>query len=143
MTGINFASTGVGLDEERHYDPFGNLDWIRNADVTYSYTYDFLNRRTSKTDSRSGKSISWDYDHVGNITGRTGYEGDVTTFTYDSANRLVAMSNPAYIGATYHYDEAGRLLNRIFSTGARTNFSYNTDSRLIEVRQIGDAPPEL
>jgi len=135
LIGIDFASTGTGLDEEQHYDAFGNMDWVRNANVTYYFTYDSLNRLTSKTDSRTGKSIHREYDKVGNIVRRTGYEGDVTTFTYDSANRLVAMSNPDYLSATYHYDGAGRLLNRTFSNGARTDFSYDTDSRLTEVQQ--------
>jgi len=139
LIGIDFASTGIGLDEERHYDAFGNMDWIRNASVTYTFTYDELNRPISKTDSRNGRTISWEYDKVGNIIRRTGYEGDVSTFTYDSANRLVAMHNPDYLGATYHYDGAGRLLNRAFSNGARTDYAYDGDSRLTEVKQYASS----
>lgn len=89
----------------------------------------------SKTDSRNGKRLSWEYDAVGNIIRKTNYEGEVTTYTYDSSDRLVAMSNPDYLSASYHYDPAGRLLDRILSNGTRTTFEYDPDNRVVQMQE--------
>lgn len=143
LTGLDFASTGPGLDETRTYDDFGDLVSIGNAHVTYTLTYDQLHRLKSKTDSRSGEDIEWRYDAVGNVIEREGYDESDTTLTYDSTNRLVAMSNPDYLGATYHYDGAGRLVDRIFSNGARTTLSWDADGRLTEVVQLAAGGSQL
>jgi YD repeat-containing protein len=90
---------------------------------------------TSKTDSRSGKSISWAYDAAGNLIAKTDYQGSVTTYTYDNSNRLVAMQNPAYLSASYQYDGAGRLLSRILSNGVSTLYHYDKDGLLTQMTQ--------
>lgn len=139
LVAVDFLDNGVGADEVRTYDPYGNLQSIGNGAVTYTYEYDDLDRLRRKTDSRGGKSLSWDYDIVGNIIRRTGYEGHVTSYTYDSSNRLVSTSNPDFLGASYHYDRAGRLLDRILSNAARSTFTYDDDGRVVERQEYSFA----
>lgn len=116
--------------DEWVYDDFGDLVSISNDDVTYSYGYSARHELTSKVDSRFEKTLSWSYDPVGNIKEKTDYQGDITTYLYDSSNRLVAMRNPAYLQVSYHYDGAGRLIDRVLSNGAKTRYGYDNDNRL-------------
>ena len=112
------------------YDQYGDKVSIGNSSVTYTYSYDNQHRLLSKTDSRTGQSLSWTYDLVGNVLSKTDYLGNVTQFKYDSTGRLVASSNPAYLSAAYQYDAAGRLRSRILSSGAKTVYQYDQDNRL-------------
>lgn len=116
------------------YDDFGDLVAVSNDDVTYDYAYTPRHEMESKTDSRLGKSLVWTYDPVGNVETKTDYQGDVTTYQYDSTNLLVAMRNPAYLQVSYHYDGAGRLIDRILSNGAKTHYGYDDDNRLTNLR---------
>jgi RHS repeat-associated protein len=115
------------------YNHFGDLVFVSNENVTYTYTYDEIHRMTSKQDSRFGKKLVWKYDAVGNIDYKINYQGEVTDYTYDSANRLVNLRNMAYVQVNYHYDAAGRLLDRILSNGAKTSYEYDDDNRLTKI----------
>jgi RHS repeat-associated protein len=103
---------------------------VGNQDITYTFQYDLKNRLKQKTDSRVNMSLSYSYDKAGNIATKTNYDGSVTEYRYDDANRLVAERNPNYLEVSYQYDEAGRLLNRILSNGARTSYTWDDDNRL-------------
>jgi RHS repeat-associated protein len=80
----------------------------------------------------------WEYDKVGNIKSKTDFQGDVTQYLYDSTNRLVSMSNKAYLQVSYHYDPAGRLLNRILSNGSNTSYRYDNDNRLTRLTNTSE-----
>jgi RHS repeat-associated protein len=123
--------------ESTFFDNFGDLTQTQNANVTYTYAYNALHQPQSKTDSRLNKSESWTFDPVGNIDTKTDYQGDVTKYQYDSANRLTAETNPAYLQASYHYDDAGRLLDRILSNGAKTHYRYDNGGRLTQLQNTG------
>jgi len=116
------------------YNSFDDLANVQNNSTgntfSYSLAYDSKHRLLSKTDSRLGLSESWGYDPAGNISTKTDYQGNVTTYQYDDSNRLAAETNPAYLEVSYHYDPAGRLLDRILSNGAKTSYKYDTGGRL-------------
>ncbi|MCK9609515.1 MAG: hypothetical protein M0R33_24060, partial [Methylomonas sp.] len=123
-----------GSQEAYTYDVFGDLIQSQNADVTYTYTYTSKHQLQSKTDSRASKTLSWTYDPAGNIDTKTDFQGDITTYQYDSANRLVAETNPAYLQVSYHYDGAGRLIDRILSNGAITHYGWDAAGRLTQLK---------
>ena len=125
-----------GSFESFIYDDFGDLTSEGNSVVTYSYGYDHRHRLRDKTDSRSGRSLHWTYDAVGNVLSKTDYQGEVTNYQYDSTNRLVSLRNSAYLQASYHYDGAGRLLNRILSNGVQTNYEYDADNRFVRLTNL-------
>ena len=87
----------------------------------------------SKTDTRLNRALSWTYDPVGNVDGKTDYQDEVTEYQYDSTHRLVAMGNAGYLHVSYHFDGAGRLIDRILSNGAKTRYRYDDDDRLTQL----------
>ena len=103
---------------------------VPDQSFRYDFAYDQKNRLTQKTDGRVGKSISFAYDNAGNIASKTNYDGTVTQYRYDDANRLVAEQNQDYLEVSYQYDGAGRLLNRVLSNGAITSYTWDDDNRL-------------
>jgi len=117
-----------------NYDAFGDRVQVSNNEVSYSYTP--RHELKGKTDSRLGKTLSWTYDNVGNVKSKTDYQGEVTSYQYDSSNRLVALKNPAYVQVSYHYDGAGRLVDRILSNGAKTTYRYDNDNRLTGLKNL-------
>lgn len=122
-----------GSTETAFYDSFGDLRQTQNAAVTYTYAYNTKHQLIGKADSRSTRTLGWSYDPVGNIDAKVDYQGDITEYQYDSANRLVAETNPAYLQVSYHYDLAGRLLDRILSNGARTHYGWDAAGRLTQL----------
>ena len=129
-----------GITAEKKYDQYGDMVSTSYAGNTYTYTYDVAHRLQSKTDTRNNRSMTWQYDSVGNLISKTNYEGELHKYTYDSSNRLVSMAigeSPLIIHASYHYDPAGRLLSRILSNGAATLYNYNADGLLTSIKQVG------
>jgi len=131
------------ITAEKTFDQYGDMVSTRYGASTYSYTFDAAHRLLSKLDNRSNRSMSWQYDVIGNLITKTTYEGAVHHFVYDSSNRLVSMAaatgenKPAYLQASYHYDPAGRLLSRILSSGAATLYNYSVDGLLTSLKQLG------
>lgn len=135
----------VGAQDVNGYDDFGNLSasgiWGRNPDGTYSLTSRYLMTHTARRELNTltelhGHSLTYGYDAVGNVAEKTDYQGQVTSFQYDSANRLVAERNPHFLQVSYYYDGAGRLMNRILSNGAQTAYRYDADNRLTALKNL-------
>ena len=87
----------------------------KNADGTtidnYSYTYDGAHNQKSKTDKKG-----------------------VTSYTYDSLNRLDSVTEPVGKVTSYTYDKAGNRLTETVTDGANvtvTTYSYNEQNRLL------------
>ncbi len=127
------------LVAEHVYDQYGDMVSTSYGGSVYTYTYDANHRMLSKTDSRENKTMSWQYDKLGNVISKVNYEGERQQFVYDSTNRLVSMSvgDPAYIQASYQYDPAGRLLSRVLSNGAATLYGYTPDGFIAKMKQLG------
>ncbi|MHA7918843.1 RHS repeat-associated core domain-containing protein [Alloalcanivorax xenomutans] len=104
----------------------------------YYYQYTARYERKKMFDDRGGDIKDWiySYDPAGNLATKTKPKGDVTTYQYDSMNRLVGMSNPEYLTASYHYDGAGRLIDRLLSNGAETHYQYDNDDRLVQLQSL-------
>jgi len=75
------------------YDPAGNRNTAANGNVSYTFTWDSLNRLERKDDSRS-RFMAFSFDKVGNILTKTTYQGSTTAYVYNAANRLVMLRNP-------------------------------------------------
>jgi RHS repeat-associated protein len=69
-------------------------------------------------------TLNW--DKAGHLLSNATYQGSTTSYTYDGAGTLVALSNPDYLSVNYQYDDAGRLLSRVMSSGARSVYTYDT-----------------
>lgn len=120
------------------YDAAGNRNAAANSNVSYSFTWDRLNRLTGKLDSR-GKSLSFSFDKVGNILTKTTYQNSTTSYVYNAADRLVMLRNPDYTQVDYQYDPAGRLLSRVTAAGARSSYQYDANGGLTKLSQYDAA----
>ncbi len=78
-------------------------------ETTIAATYDTANRMTSLTLTATGQTFNLAYDDNGNLATKTdaANPSSVTTYTWDSRNRLTAINAPG-ITATFQYDALGR-----------------------------------
>jgi RHS repeat-associated protein len=85
----------------------------------------------------TGNCIYYTYDADGNVTSRGDSTG-TTTYTYDSLNRLIDVSNPggtdacagsSPAGITYSYDGASNLTSSCDALGT-TDYYYDAGNRL-------------
>lgn len=130
VTNINYPGSN---DISYAYDNVGNLISESNADATITRTYDNLNRVGSVTTNIGtiSKTISYEYDAVGNRTKLIDQDNGETLYTYDDANRLTAITNALGETTSYIYDGAGRLLEKQLANGTKTLYSYNNADQLV------------
>ena len=97
------------------------------------FTYDGLNRLTSKTVENWNKTISYTYDANGNRKTMTDPDGGLTTYEYDANDRLISLTNPDKLQTLFNYDLAGRLLRQDNSNGTYTIYTYDTADRVLSI----------
>jgi RHS repeat-associated protein len=140
------SGAGQTLVDTFSFDSFGNRVGVGQYTAgsgsypgigLYSYTYDAKNRLTGRTDLRLNRSLGYTYDPVGNLLTKADYQGQITTYRYDQADRLVELSNPEYGQVGYQYDPAGRVLARILANGARTIYDHDDANRLRSLVHYG------
>jgi len=115
LTNATFNLGGANTTLWYSYDASGNrLKQSVNGALT-SYSYDSRNELTSS--STPGTSITYRYDPDGNLANRTITSGGTTTWTYtwDSAGRLLKVSNGTPQGS-YAYDAQGRRVESVESS---------------------------
>jgi len=93
--------------------PRGNVPGANAADFTTTYTYDGNGNRTSASHPYPG-----------------GPTPAVTQYSYDTANRLVAVTDPLGHTTSAQYDAAGNLVASFNAIGALTRLRYDPDNRL-------------
>ena len=101
------------------YDPVGNrLSESLDGTVTRS-SYNELNQLVQR-----GQTRFW-YDLAGNLAHRAGPDG-VSTYRFDSRDRLVEVRTPQNQLVRYGYDAVGRLQTRKLDTDAKsTKFEWD------------------
>jgi RHS repeat-associated protein len=122
-----------------------------SGDQEFAYTYDAVGNRLTKSDSRGGVTIyqydtndrlivagnaSFTYDNNGNMLSETS-GGQTTTYTYNSANRLVMVAGPDGI-VTYAYDVDGNRVKTV-QNGTSTRYIVDTNVQLSEVLATVDS----
>jgi RHS repeat-associated protein len=122
------------------YDVAGNNTQIVDANAnaaanpalgTTSFTYDVLNRPTSKAFSDATSPIIWTYDSAGRRATMTDGVG-ITGYTYDDANRPTQITRGSDIW-TYTYDANGNVLTRQLPGGANSSATYDDAGQLAAV----------
>jgi RHS repeat-associated protein len=78
-------------------------------ETPFAATYDAANRMTSLTLTGTGQTFDLTYDNNGNLLTKTSRDNpnNVTSYTWDSRNRLIQMLSPG-LTAKFQYDAFGR-----------------------------------
>ncbi|MDO8445254.1 MAG: RHS repeat-associated core domain-containing protein [Deltaproteobacteria bacterium] len=112
------------------YDSKGNILTATNSNTSYTFGYNTSGKVTSVADSNS-RTVSYQYDSIGNKTKLTYPEGSTVTYSYDTANRLKSIVNGGGRTYTYSYDSLGRRSKLSLPNGTSANYSYDASGRLI------------
>lgn len=121
---LSVTSSGLG-NQSFTYDINGNRTSHTWSAASDSYTTSTSNNRL---DSVNNRAKNFSYDNLGNITGKTGYGGNIT-YNYDSLNRLTSTtgnSSPLTL-------KNNALNQRVYkSSNAGTYwFVYQPDGKLV------------
>lgn len=137
-----------------NYDLNGNLEdirWVRIATVITDYIYDELDRLITAKNALN-KQYTFTYEPNGLVKTRTSPNGDLTTFQYDSANRLNTINYPDTTQnvevlnrdangnikslkgkngtSTFVYDALNRLTSYTDPFGKTVSYTYDAAGRL-------------
>jgi RHS repeat-associated protein len=117
---VTLVNPGNSLETEYQYDDAGNLRFIIDpADNQTERVYDELNRLTDV----------YAPDPDGPASPQ---ERPRTQYAYDSASRLLSLTDPVGNATSWFYDALGRVTQELNHIGQSRYFEYDAASRLIE-----------
>ncbi len=127
------------------YDPLYRLTEANySTGDYYHYTYDAVGNRTSQTTQLAVTSYQYDVANLLTSVNGVNYTWDnngnllndgVNTYAYDSANRLISMSNQSTVNS-YQYNGLGDRLTQSVN-GSTTTYALDINSSLPEVLSDG------
>lgn len=106
-----------------------------NPETAFTAAYDDANRLTSLSLAATGRTFAFEYDDNGNLLRKTeqGNAANITTYRWDSRNRLTEISAPG-VSASFTYDALGRRLTRTVN-GQTISFVYDGLQAVAELAQ--------
>ncbi len=139
----SFAQTASATDYESYsYDANGNLLERRLRDDTAAapsrlvYTFDALNRQTSRTPTGEAM-VNTHYDLRGLKTMDQATDGRLITYTWDGFGRLLTENQPGSGVMTYKYDLNGNRKEVNWSDGFLVRYDYDQLDRATKIRENG------
>ena len=128
-----FNKEGKTLSELKYfYSKSGKLTSRLANGKLQEYKYDAKNQLLAVIDMESKSAVEeYVYDASGNILKKT-VNGKTTTYTYDDANQLLSSTNPEGDITSYAYDAAGRLVKE----GEKT-YEYGWLDKVMRVAEDG------
>jgi RHS repeat-associated protein len=124
--GSNSTSTG---SQQVSYSSSSTTN-ADEAGISRTTTVDGLGRITAVTENGNGKTVTYSYDALNDLTGVT-HPTDATqttaqtrSYVYSSMKNLLSASNPESGTITYTYDGAGNLSTRVLG-GITTTYTYD------------------
>jgi RHS repeat-associated protein len=142
MTQKNYPnSTNV----EYVYDLVGKLQQVTDPTGTYGFAYDNMGRlvgtTTQYTFVTGTYTNAYTYDANSNRASMTDPQSGVTSYAYDTLNRLSTLTPPtAFTSGSFgfSYDALSRRTQMTRPNGVTTNYTYNNLSQLLSVlHQVG------
>jgi RHS repeat-associated protein len=115
------------------YDDSGNLISYTDSKISTApvntYTYDALNRLDTATNTQINKTLDYDYNQFGLLSRVTVKESGGATYSdcsyeYDSAGRLISMTEDPGRLSSFTYDNIGRLIGIAYPHGSNATISY-------------------
>ncbi|MDI2132183.1 DUF6531 domain-containing protein [Yinghuangia seranimata] len=127
---LTSVTNPLGQSWTYSYDPAGRLVAERDFDGReVAYGLDAVGRIVARVNG-AGEEVSYELDTRGKVTRQIHVAtGRATTYTYDTAGRLVHTANPD-VELTFEYDLLGRTTAEV-SNGRRLTKSYDALGRRI------------
>ena len=127
-------SSGV----EYAYDLAGKVQQVSDPTGTYGFAYDNMGRLIGTTTQYSylpGLNFqnAYTYDAASNRTSLTAPDGSISTYGYDTMNRLNGLANSWAGSFGFGYDALSRRTSLTRPNGVNTSYSYDSVSHLLSV----------
>jgi RHS repeat-associated protein len=124
------------------YDLVGKIKQVTDPTGTYGFAYDNMGRligtTTQYTFVTGSSSNSYAYDAGSNRTSLTAPDGSISTYGYDTLNRLNGLANSWAGSFGFGYDALSRRTSLTRPNGVNTTYSYDSVSHLLSVlHQVG------
>jgi len=115
-------------------DKDGLITGLRDAMGTTSVVY-YPSQWVKSLTNGAGKTVTYQYNGVGNVTTLTTPDNVDLTYTYNARNQLASVTNPNGVTITFTYDNGGRR-TRITRPGSYIRYDYNARNWLTSVRNL-------
>jgi len=118
------------------YDNVGNVTRKTNAsDNSYSeYTYNSRGLLTGITYSDSTQSVTYGYNNLDLRSSMTDGNG-LTTYSYDSLNRLTSASNSVDGTISYSYDKNSNLASLEYPNGNHVTYTFDDNDQMLDINE--------
>ena len=123
---------------EYAYDLAGKVQQVSDPTGTYGFSYDNMGQLIGTSTQYSylpgfNFQNAYTYDAASNRTSLTAPDNSITTYGYDSLNRLNGMANSWAGSFGFGYDALSRRTQLTRPNGITTNYSYDSLSHLLSV----------
>jgi RHS repeat-associated protein len=126
---------------EYTYDLVGKVLQVNDPTGTYGFSYDNMGRLIGTTTQytflpSNNFTNSYTYDANSNRLTLTDPQGGVTSYAYDTLNRLSTLTPPTAFSSTgfgFSYDALSRRIQMTRPNGVTTNYTYDSLSHLLSV----------
>ena len=119
------------------YDLVGKIKQVTDPTGTYGFAYDNMGRLIGTTTQYSfltgTYSNSYTYDAASNRSSLTAPDGSITTYGYDTLNRLNGLANSWAGSFGFGYDALSRRTSLTRPNGVNTSYTYDSVSHLLTV----------
>jgi RHS repeat-associated protein len=122
------------------YDLVGKLQSVTDPTGTYGFAYDNMGRlvgtTTQYTFVTGTYTNAYTYDANSNRSSMTDPQNGVTSYVYDTLNRLSTLTAPSAFGSGsfgFSYDALNRRTQMTRPNGISTNYGYDSLSHLLSV----------
>lgn len=134
LTSTIYGSSGKRVDYT--YDANGNELTMTDWNGTFTTNYDELNRPVSNTD-HNGRTLTHNYDPVGNRTNMVYPDGRSLQMQYDANNRLATLTDPHGRDTNWTYNDLNLITNRTNPNGTSIHYQFDAANRLIRLSNHG------
>ena len=120
---------------EYAYDLAGKVLQVSDPTGSYGFAYDNMGRligtSTQYTFVSGTYTDTYTYDAASNRTSLTAPDGSITTYGYDTLNRLNGLANSSAGSFGFSYDALSRRTSLTRPNGVNTSYSYDSVSHLL------------